>query len=165
MTFGFKLPILTTGDKTVLAAGLSIIAAASFGSSTVLSKRALKNVSYETGTYLRFAITAIIMLTINLFANDFNSVSQINFYQWLIFLIIALTTGGLAIVFYYYGLKRISASVSTICELAFPLTAVILEYFIHKNILSVVQWFGVAILLISIIKVSGVKLIKYAKPI
>lgn len=165
MTFGFKLPILTTGDKTVLAAGLSIIAAASFGSSTVLSKRALKNVSYETGTYLRFAITAIIMLTINLFANDFNSVSQINFYQWLIFLVIALTTGGLAIVFYYYGLKRISASVSTICELAFPLTAVILEYFIHKNILSVVQWFGVAILLISIIKVSGVKLIKYPKPI
>ena len=165
MTFGLKLPILTTGDKTVLAAGLSIIAAASFGSSTVLSKRALKNVSYETGTYLRFSITAILMLIINLFANDFNSVSQINFHQWIIFLIIALTTGGVAIVFYYYGLKRISASVATICELAFPLTAVILEYFIHKNILSLVQWFGVIILLISIIKVSGVKLSKHSKPI
>lgn len=165
MTFGLKLPILTTGDKTVLAAGLSIIAAASFGSSTVLSKRALKNVTYETGTYLRFSITAILMLIINLFANDFNSVSQINFHQWIIFLIIALTTGGVAIVFYYYGLKRISASVATICELAFPLTAVILEYFIHKNILSLVQWFGVIILLISIIKVSGVKLSKHSKPI
>lgn len=165
MTFGFKLPLLTTGDKTVLAAGLSIIAAASFGSSTVLSKRALKNVSYETGTFLRFAITAFIMLTINLFANDFASVSQINFHQWIIFLIIALTTGGVAIVFYYYGLKRISASVATICELAFPLTAVILEYFIHKNILSLVQWFGVAILLLSIIKVSGVKLTKSPIPI
>ena len=165
MTFGIKLPILTTGDKTVIAASLSIIAAASFGSSTVLSKRALKNVSYETGTYLRFSITALIMLTINLFANDFASVSQINFHQWIIFLVIALSTGGVAIVFYYYGLKRISASVATICELAFPLTAVILEYFIHKNILSVVQWFGVAILLISIIRVSGVKLSKSPRPI
>ncbi|MCK9282115.1 MAG: DMT family transporter [Melioribacteraceae bacterium] len=160
MTFGFKLPILTTGDKTILAAGLSIIAAASFGSSTVLSKRALKNVSYETGTYLRFSITALIMLIINIFMNDFGSVSQINFHQWIIFLVIALTTGGIAIVFYYYGLKRISASVATICELAFPLTAVILEYFIHQNILSAVQWFGVTILLLSIIKVSGVKFIK-----
>jgi drug/metabolite transporter (DMT)-like permease len=105
------------------------------------------------------------MLTFNLFANDFASVSQINFHQWIIFLIIALTTGGVAIVFYYYGLKRISASVATICELAFPLTAVILEYFIHKNILSLVQWFGVAILLLSIIKVSGVKLTKSPIPI
>ncbi|MFA7290287.1 MAG: DMT family transporter [Melioribacteraceae bacterium] len=160
MTFGFNLPILTTGDKTVVAAGLSIIAAASFGSSTVLSKRALKNISYETGTYLRFSITALIMLIINIFMNDFGSISQINFHQWVIFLIIALTTGGVAIVFYYYGLKNISASVATICELAFPLTAVILEYFIHQNILSAVQWFGVTILLLSIIKVSGVKFIK-----
>ena len=68
--------------------------------------------------------------------------------------IIAFTTGGAAIFLYYYGLKNISASVATICELAFPLTAVILDYLIHENILSMIQWVGVAILVFSIVKVS-----------
>ena len=39
---------------------------------------------------------------------------------------------GFAIFFYYYGIKQISASVSTICELAFPLTAVHLSIFEEK---------------------------------
>ena len=61
-----------------------------------------------------------------------------------------------AIFLYYYGLKKISASVAAICELAFPLTAVLLEYFIRGNILGPIQWVGVAILLFSILKVSGI---------
>jgi len=64
MTFGFNLPNFNTGDKTTIAALFALLAAASFGSSTVLSKRALKNVSYEVGTYLRFSLTALIMLII-----------------------------------------------------------------------------------------------------
>ncbi|MCJ7554300.1 MAG: DMT family transporter, partial [Ignavibacteriaceae bacterium] len=64
---------------------------------------------------------------------------------------------GAAIFLYYYGLKRITASVAAICELAFPLTAVILEYFIRGNILGPVQWIGAIVLLVSIIKVSWIK--------
>ncbi|MFZ1290632.1 MAG: EamA family transporter, partial [Melioribacteraceae bacterium] len=63
-----------------------------------------------------------------------------------------------AIFLYYYGLKNITASSSTILELAFPLTAIILEYILHGNLLSFVQWIGVAILIYSItnvIKLSG----------
>ena len=44
MTFGLKFPNLDTGSKTTLAALFALLAAASFGSSTVLSKRALRNV-------------------------------------------------------------------------------------------------------------------------
>lgn len=155
MTFGFNFPNLKTGDKTTIAALFALLAAFSFGSSTVLSKRALRNVSYELGTYLRFSITALIMLVIVLSSGTVESVSQINSQQFWIFLIIAFSTGGPAIFLYYYGLKNISASVATICELAFPLVAVVLEYFVHGNILSPVQWIGAAMLLISIIKVSG----------
>jgi drug/metabolite transporter (DMT)-like permease len=155
MTFGFNFPNLKTGDKTTIAALFALLAAFSFGSSTVLSKRALRNVGYEIGTYLRFSITALIMLIIVLSSGTIVSVSEITSNQLWIFLIIAFSTGGPAIFLYYYGLKNISASVATICELAFPLVAVLLEYFVHDNILSPIQWVGATMLLISIIKVSG----------
>jgi drug/metabolite transporter (DMT)-like permease len=155
MTFGLSFPNLDTGSKTTQAALFALLAAASFGSSTVLSKRALRNVSYELGTYLRFSLTALIMLTIVLSSGTIASTSQISTTQLWVFLIIAFTTGGPAIFLYYYGLKNISASIATICELAFPLVAVVLEYFVHGNILSPIQWIGVVFLLFSILKISG----------
>ena len=157
MTFGFSFPNLDTGSKTTLAALFALLAAASFGSSTVLSKLALRNVSYEVGTYLRFSLTAIIMLTIVLSSGTIASINQVTNTQILVFTIIAFTTGGPAIFLYYYGLKNISASIATICELAFPLVAVVLEYFVHGNILSPVQWIGAAFLLLSILRISGLK--------
>ena len=157
MTFGFSLPNFDTGDKTTIAALFALLAAASFGSSTVLSKRALRNVSYEVGTYLRFSLTALIMLIIVLSSGTIYSISQVTNTQIIVFTIIAFTTGGPAIFLYYYGLKNISASVATICELAFPLVAVVLEYFVHGNILSPVQWVGAAFLLLSILRISGLK--------
>lgn len=158
MTFGFSLPNFLNGDKTLVAAGLSLIAAVSFSSSTVFSKRALRNVGFEMGTYLRFLLSAVIMILIATLMGDITTISSVSSYQWMIFLIIAFTTGGAAIFLYYYGLKKITASVATICELAFPLTAVVLEYFIHRNVLNLVQWVGVAVLIFSIIKVSRINL-------
>ncbi|MHB8905440.1 MAG: DMT family transporter [Melioribacteraceae bacterium] len=159
MTFGYSLPVLETGNKTLIAAGLSLIAAISFSSSTVFSKRALRDVGFEMGTYLRFLLSAIIMLIIASFMGNIKAIVNVSATQWWVFLLIAFTTGGAAIFLYYYGLKKITASVATICELAFPMTAVVLEYFIHGNILNPVQWMGVALLIFSIIKVSGVKFI------
>jgi drug/metabolite transporter (DMT)-like permease len=157
MTFGTRLPDLSTGDKTTAAALFALLAAFSFGASTVLSKRALRNVSFEMGTYLRFLFSSTIMLVIVLAFGDIKSISDVTTNQIIIFLIIAFSTGGAAIFLYYYGLKRITASVATICELAFPLTAVILEYFIRGNILGPIQWVGVGLLLFSIIKVSNLR--------
>ncbi len=155
MTFGLNLPVINAGDKTAIAAVFSLLAAISFGSSTVLSKRALQNIPFELATYLRFAFASIIMLTIILSTNSFSTIFEINFSQLLILLLIAFTTGGTAIFLYYFGLRNISASTATICELAFPLTAILLEYFIRDNMLSFVQWLGVLILMFSIIKVSS----------
>lgn len=159
MTFGLSLPNFSTGDKTTIAALFALLAAFSFSSSTVLSKRALRNVDYEMGTYLRFLFAAIIMLIIASTTGDISSITEITTKQIIIFLIIAFTTGGAAIFLYYYGLKHISASVASICELAFPLTAIILEYFFHGNILSPVQWIGAVLLLVSILMVSGIRTI------
>lgn len=164
MTFGTTLPNFSTGDKTTIAALFALLAALSFSSSTVLSKRALRNVDFEMGTYLRFLFATIIMLIIAASTSDILSLTEITAKQIMIFLIIAFTTGGAAIFLYYYGLKKISASVASICELAFPLTAVVLEYFVHGNILSAVQWIGAAVLLISILKVSGTNIPSLINP-
>ena len=154
MTFGSNLPDFTTGDKTTIAALFALIAALAFSSSTVLSKRALRNVSFEMGTYLRFLFSALIMLVLVASLGDISSITEITTKQIIIFLIIAFTTGGAAIFLYYFGLKRIAASIAAICELAFPLTAVLLEYFLRGNILDAVQWMGAGVLLLSILKVS-----------
>ena len=156
MTFGTALPDLSTGDKTTVAALFALLAAFSFSSSTVLSKRALRNVSFEMGTYLRFLFSSVIMFVLVNSLGDIGSVSEITTKQVVIFLIIAFSTGGAAIFLYYYGLKRITASVASICELTFPLTAVVLEYFIRGNVLSPVQWDGVTVLLFSIIQVTRI---------
>ncbi len=160
MTFGLRVPHFNTGDKTLVAAAFSLLAAFSFAFSTILSKRALKNVSFEMGTYLRFFITTFIMMIIVISLGEFSSVNMISTRQIMVFLIIAFTTGGPAIFIYYYGLKRTAASVSTIAELAFPLTAVILEYVIRKNILDFVQWIGVIVLVFSILKVTRLNIKK-----
>ncbi|MCR4416440.1 MAG: DMT family transporter [Ignavibacteria bacterium] len=155
MTFGFHLPALNSGDKTPIAVLFSLIAAISFGSSTVFSKRALKNVGFEMGTYLRFLISSVVMIIIVLSTGDYQSISKVSQMQWIVFLIIAFTTGGPAIFLYYYGLKSVPASVSAICELSFPLTAVLLEYFVHGNMLDLSQWVGVILLIGGILKVSS----------
>jgi drug/metabolite transporter (DMT)-like permease len=163
MTFGLSLPSINENDKTILAAALALLAAISFGSSTVFSKRALQNVSFAMGTYLRFFLSTIIMLIFSLATQSISGIFEISSKQLLVFLLIAFTTGGTAIFLYYYGLKRITASVAAICELAFPLVAVILEYIVHGNILGPVQWIGVLLLLFSIIKVSKINTFSKSK--
>ncbi|TFH01887.1 MAG: DMT family transporter [Calditrichales bacterium] len=154
LTFGMNPPDIYAGGKTALAALFAIVAALSFAASTVLSKRALKNIDFRMGTYLRFGLTAIIMLLIAGSTGDLSATGEISSNQWFIFCIIAFTSGGTAIFLYYYGLKEISASVATICELAFPLTAVLLEYILRGNFLGWFQLAGAAILILSITRVS-----------
>lgn len=156
MTFGTELPKFSVGDKTTIASMFALLAAVSFAASTVLSKRALKNVGFELGTYLRFLSATVIMLLIVFSSGTISSVTKVSLNQVYIFLLIAFTSGGTAIFLYYFGLKRIPASVASICELAFPLTAVILEYFIRGHILNPVQWAGATVLLLSIVRVTNV---------
>ncbi len=154
MAFGFSIPDISTDNKTFMAAMFSLLAAFSFGLSTVLSKRALQNSNFKLATYLRYILSSIFMFAIVIFYGETNLVSSFSNSQIITFFLIAFTTGGPAMFIYYYGLKYTSASSSTILELAFPLTAILLEYFLRGNILDIVQWFGVIILFVSIGKVS-----------
>ena len=51
---------------------------------------------------------------------------------------------------YYYGLKKIPASLATLCELAWPFSAVIFDYFFNHNILSATQIIRAIVLVIAV---------------
>src|SRR3989338_1353832 len=154
VTFAGLIPDFGTGDKTAFAALFALGAAFAWGSSTVFSKRALAKVGFRLGTYLRFGLTALLMFFIVSLTAGFDSVRAVTGQQWLIFLIIVFSSGGLAMFLYYYGLKRVKASVSTILELAFPLSAIILEFLIRGNMLSWSQWLAALVLFYAIYRIS-----------
>jgi drug/metabolite transporter (DMT)-like permease len=58
----------------------------------------------------------------------------------------ALVAGLAALLLYYQGLKSTSASMASVCELSFPVTAVVLNWLVLKVSLSGTQLIGSAIL-------------------
>jgi len=154
LTFGFRVPDLQTGGQTALAAGYSLLAAFAFGSSTVFSKKVLRKFSFFTATFYRYAFTSIIMLLYVLCTGMLKGIPNINSTQWIIFAIIGITTGSGAIFLYYFGLTRIRAMLATICELCFPVSAIIFDYFINDKILTPIQWVSAAVLVFAILKLT-----------
>lgn len=154
LTFGFNKPNIHADANTIKASLLSILAAFSFGSSTVFSKNILKRVGFITATFFRYGTSFLLLLPIVIFAGFFSQFSQMTNVNWIIVLIISVTTGSGAILLYYYGLKYVKASVSTISELFFPISAIFFDYVINGNILSPIQWISAAVMIFAIIKAS-----------
>ena len=162
LTFGLSVPAAATDSITFKAALLAIVAAAAFGTATVLGKMLLSSLDFKDATFARYGMTsamALIYLMVRGIGLPTASVTEAN---WVIVLIISLTTGSGAIFLYYYGLTRVRASVATICELSLPLAAVLLDYVVNDSLLGPWQWLGGGLLIGAIlwISVQGVE----AKP-
>ncbi len=154
LTFGLHLPNLGTGANTVYAALFALLASFSFGSSTVFSKKILGKFSFQTATFYRYGFTSLLMLIYVLITGaiaQFQVTTQLN---WIIFLVIAFTTGSGAIFLYYFGLTRVKAIVSTICELFFPISAIIFDYIFNGVSLSIIQWFSAALMIFAIVNLN-----------
>ena len=154
LTFGWNVPDFSTGSKTFTAALFSLLAAASFGSSTVLSKKILMKFDFKTATFFRYGITSLILLFYVFGAGQADQFAATSPGNWLIFLIIAFTTGSGAIFLYYYGLTRIKAMVASICELFFPLSAILFDYIFNGSSLSVIQWISAAVMIFAIFNLN-----------
>lgn len=151
MTFGFGLPNINSGSKTALSALFALLAAVSFGSSTVFSKMILQRYSFKTATFYRYGFTTLIMLIYVIATGSLLSFNNITSLNWIIFLVIAFTTGSGAIFLYYFGLNHIKASVAIILELFFPISTILFDYIFNGSRLSVVQWISAGIMISAII--------------
>ena len=148
---------LVQGNGTIIAGLMALTAGFMWGTSTAISKYVLKKVSFVTGTALRFYLTPVFAFFIILITRQTHTLFTLNSTQWITLLIITFSTGLVAVLFYYYGLKRTPARVSTICELVFPGTAIFIDYFYYHKPLSTTQIFGVLLLIFAIYKVTSFK--------
>lgn len=148
---------LGTGKGTLMAGVLALSAGLAWGSSTAISKYVLNKVSFLTGTALRFYLAPIFALFYVVLSRQTPMLFTLNSNQWLTLLIITFSTGLVALAIYYYGLKKTPARVTTLCELVWPASAVLIDYFYYHKTLSMTQIFGIALLFFAIYKVSTVK--------
>lgn len=154
LTFGWNLPDIQTGSNTIYAALLALLAAFSFGSSTVFSKKILFKFPFTTSTFYRYGFTTAIMLVFMLVAGDFGQFKATGQRDWFFIVLISLTTGSGAILLYYYGLRRIKAMTATISELLFPVSAVVFDYLINGSLLTPLQWVSAALMVFAIIRLN-----------
>lgn len=146
---------------TLIAAVLAVVAGVMWGTSTSFSKIILKKASFVEATYLRFMLTPVFAFAIILLFPQKTPVTALEGGQWLTLLVIALTTGMVSILIYYYGLRQTQAKVSAICELAWPASAILIDYLYFHRPLSLTQAAGTVIMLLAIYQVSISK--TYAK--
>lgn len=143
-----------TGSGTIIAALLALGAGFFWGGGTVLGRYVLNKVKNITATGIRFWLTVPISLFIVFATKNQQQLLSLSKVQWLTLLAISLSTGMVAMLFYYYGLRKIEAKVSTICELFWPVSAMIIGFFFLKEILTLSQLIGSFLILFSIYKIS-----------
>lgn len=148
---------LATGGGTIMAAILALSAGLMWGSSTALSKAVLNKVSFTVATLLRFAFAPVFAFIILFLSGQGGQIVSISQNQWMILVAIAISTGMVALLIYYYGLKKTPARVTTICELVWPASAVAIDFFYFQRGFSMTQVIGIAVMLYAIYRVSGFK--------
>lgn len=152
-TFGTST-ITQWNDKMLIAALLALLAAFSWGSSTVLGKHALNRLPLTLVTALRLSLTAVIAGIVLVYTQGNVSDIQLTIHQWKAVLIIVFSTGSVALFIYYYGLQRLPASHTAIYELFWPLSAMIFDWSIRGRTLDPSQLVGAGILLGSLFFLS-----------
>src|SRR3989338_4231808 len=153
VTFKDPFTIQKLVGTSSLIAAYALLAAFAWGSSTTFGKYSLRNINYGLLAALRFGLTVLIML-VPAWTYLGKVGEMVTTKQWQTLAIIVFTSGAMAMYLYYYGLKKIPASLSTLCELAWPLSAVLFDYFINGNVLSWPQMLGGLALVLSVFQVT-----------
>jgi len=154
LTFGWNVPNVHTDKNTIYAALLAILAAFSFGSSTVFSKKVLMNFNFATATFYRYGFTTVLMLIYVIISGTYTEIIHTDKLHWGLFILIGLTTGSGAIFIYYYGLRRVRSMVATISELLFPISAIFFDYIVNGSLLSPVQMVSAAVMIFAMLMIS-----------
>jgi len=154
VTFPAGAVSMSQDRQTIIAAVFALGAAAAWGSSTVFSRYTLLRHSNTVITAWRFLLTTI-MAFIAVFAlGAYASFGAPEVSQFARLLLIALSTGMVALWIYYKGLKHTQVKIATILELFFPLVAVVIDIVLYKNVLEPSQYFAAGILMLAMYMVS-----------
>ena len=154
VTFPGLKPTGLTLDANVLGVVLALAAAFFWGGSTVFGRLVLAKVSFQAMTALRFISALVFLVLINLYEGSLNQVATASGKDWLFVGIIAILAGFVSLMIYYMGLKSTKASIATLCELAFPVAAVVVNWIFLDASLTAMQIVGTGILLFGITRLT-----------
>jgi drug/metabolite transporter (DMT)-like permease len=137
---------LVVSDSAVMGYVLVLISIVGWGSATVFGKK-LTMAGFDTRAILsgRFLAGLFALLP---FVTWNRSLILPNGEDYLRIFIMVFTSGGMAMWFYYQGLKRISAKTAAIGEMFFPFFAIIVNWIFLGKQLSDLQLAGGVILMI-----------------
>ena len=157
VTFPNGVINFATGEATTVAALFALGAAAAWGSSTTFSKIALSGQNSTLITALRFGITTVMAFIGIILFGSFHTFGLPTQSEGLRFIIIALSTGMVALLIYYRGLKTTPVRVSTILELTFPFLAVGIDVMFYHTTLAWTQYLAAFVLLFAMYKITALQ--------
>jgi drug/metabolite transporter (DMT)-like permease len=144
ITFGTNNPLegFGQGQAATVGALMALGASALWGAGTVLGRRLLGKLEFPTVTALRFTL-ALPALVIWAALAGYATPGPA---QIAPLLGTALLSGLLGLLLYYRGLRETPAAVATLCELCFPITAVLLNVVFLGVGIGAAQVVGIALL-------------------
>jgi drug/metabolite transporter (DMT)-like permease len=158
LSFGFTPVWTSLKGQDFIAITYALLAALTWGSCTVVSRLLLQNLSFTFVTAARFVLGAIFALALSSASVLLQShPTQLATPVWLDswhFFAMAFISGLIPILIYYRGLKSTSASVASLCELAFPLVAILLNWLYLDSALNAAQLLGAGLIVFAITGIS-----------
>ena len=136
---------LSLSPEASAAGAFAIGAAALWAMGTVLGRHMTEYLPPDQITALRFAIglpASAVLVMIYPGETGF----AITTTDIVPLILLSLIPGLLALTIYYRGLQTTPASVATVAELAFPLSAIVLNFLVFGTTLAATQWVGVLLL-------------------
>jgi drug/metabolite transporter, DME family len=128
------------------AAAFALGAAALWGLGTVLGRYLTLRRSAEHVTALRFLVGFIAGAAIVAVQSTGDAVSTVDASGWVAVGLLALVPGLIALSVYYRGLSRTPAAAATIAELAFPVSAITINFIAFGETLTATQLLGTVVL-------------------
>ncbi|TSA45336.1 DMT family transporter [bacterium] len=144
---------LTGGTLGVVFA---LLASILWGGSTVFGRVVLKKISYQAMTAARFLSALVFLIGLEIYYRGFPELRAATLKDWMFVFVIAIIAGFVSLFIYYRGLRYTNASVATIAELAFPFSAVIVNWIFLDAKLAAGQILGGLVLLFAIMGLTFV---------
>ena len=146
MSFGLTWMTEPMSSKALVAAGLAVGAAAIWGSCTVVGRWSLHRLDPFTVAGLRFTLALPMLLVWNLMRPGTTEAKfAVTSAAFLPLLAIVILPDALGMALYYFGLRKTTASLASLAELAYPATAILLAYPTTRDF-TIWKWIGIAIL-------------------
>lgn len=153
ISFGDLTPFASLRSAELLTAALALGAAFLWGSSTVLGRLVLKDMPFHALTGARLLLAVPLLAGIVAVQGSFGGLGAGFAAAPGRLVLLALIPGLVALLLYYRGLTGTRASIATLAELAFPATAVVLNWTfldvgvgVNQVLGFVILWGAVAVL-------------------